>query len=78
MALAGFDDVPSARFMTPSLTTVHVPIRQMGIQALDWLVEAIRKGNTTSHRVNLPVELIVRESTTGYRGETPNARVTAA
>jgi len=34
VSLAGFDDIPIAADVTPALTTVHVPMEQLGAQAL--------------------------------------------
>ena len=34
IALVGFDDIPIARFLTPSLTTVHVDIAELGRRAV--------------------------------------------
>lgn len=41
MALIGFDDIPSAKYQTPTLSTVHVPIYEMGTRAVETLVRAI-------------------------------------
>ena len=41
IALAGFDDIPIARYVTPALTTVHVDIADMGRRALDALMRTI-------------------------------------
>lgn len=41
MALIGFDDIPSAKYQTPSLSTIHVPICEMGSKAVETLVRAI-------------------------------------
>lgn len=67
LALIGFDDVPSARFMTPALTTVRVPIREIGVQALEWLVASIKRVPVDAASVTVPVELVIRESTLGYQ-----------
>ena len=37
VALAGFDDIPMARYLTPALTTVHVDMFQMGERAVEML-----------------------------------------
>lgn len=42
MAVAGFDDIPSSRYMSPSLSTVHVPVHEIGQLAAERLIEAIR------------------------------------
>ena len=41
VAITGFDDVELARIVTPSLTTVQVPHRDMGIQAARALVDMV-------------------------------------
>lgn len=63
VALAGFDDIPIARYVAPSLTTIRVPIAALGTAALDALVSAIDspKSHTILTSV-LPVELVVRNS----------------
>ena len=38
MALAGFDDIPSAQYMNPPLSTVHVPIYELGARAAELLI----------------------------------------
>ncbi len=64
VSIIGFDNVPSAAFARPSLTTLSVPIREVGMQALEMLISRIRLSDESPGRtVNLPVELVVREST---------------
>ena len=64
IALAGFDDIPSSRFVTPSLSTVRVPIREIAVQAIERLIARI-KGKNSSPGIQhaLPLDLIIREST---------------
>jgi LacI family transcriptional regulator len=63
VAVAGFDDIPMARYMSPALSSVHVPIAQLGEQAMDLLLGAIATpGNGGSRRVVLPTTLVIRES----------------
>jgi LacI family transcriptional regulator len=62
IALAGFDDIPIARFVTPPLTTVRVRIADMGQRATDVLLHAL-KGDKAAEAITLPVELVAREST---------------
>ena len=56
IALAGFDDIPIARYLTPPLTTVRVEIGEMARRAVDYLVDTLESGsrraaeNTTSSR----------------------------
>jgi len=63
IALAGFDDVPVARFVHPPLTTVRVDVAAMGRRALERLAAAIDDPRTDTGTVGtLPVELVVRAS----------------
>jgi LacI family transcriptional regulator len=64
IALAGFDDVPIARFASPPLTTVRVRIVDLGRRAFERLVAEI-DGNADRARINeqLACELVVRQST---------------
>ena len=63
IALGGFDDIPIARYVTPTLTTIRVPIAALGAAALDALVKTIKQPTPTSpYMTVLPVELVVRGS----------------
>jgi LacI family transcriptional regulator len=61
VAVTGFDDVPVARHLHPSLTTVRQPIEQMGATAFDVLYSMI-SGTGSDPNVVLPVRLMLRES----------------
>ena len=63
VAVAGFDDIPIARYVTPALTTIRVPIAALGAAALDALVKAVETPQSQArHTVVTPVELVVRRS----------------
>jgi LacI family transcriptional regulator len=59
MALAGFDDIPIARFLTPALTTVKVPIAELGRKSFELLMDA---ASGVRSKLTLPTELVVRSS----------------
>ncbi|MEV6520989.1 LacI family DNA-binding transcriptional regulator [Longispora sp. NPDC051575] len=59
VAVAGFDDVPVVRDLFPALTTVRLPLAEMGARALEL---ALAEGGAAS-TVGVPAELIVRAST---------------
>ena len=64
IAIAGFDDVPMARYLTPPLTTVHVPIEELGRHAIRMLINSVVQGTPTPPVCELvATELIVRDST---------------
>jgi DNA-binding LacI/PurR family transcriptional regulator len=61
VAVVGFDDVPFAPFLSPPLTTVRVPIEQVGREAVKQLVRLIR-GEQADPLTLLPTELVIRRS----------------
>ncbi|MDA0684230.1 MAG: LacI family DNA-binding transcriptional regulator [Bacteroidetes bacterium] len=62
VAVTGFDDVPSAQYATPPLSSVHVPVRQLGMAAVDLLVARLHDPHREPQMRMLPVELRIRES----------------
>jgi LacI family transcriptional regulator len=63
VALAGFDDIPIARFITPPLTTVRVPIADLGSRATARLLHALEGNDGRAQRQEvLPADLVVRSS----------------
>jgi LacI family transcriptional regulator len=63
IALAGFDDVPIARYLTPKLSTVRVRIVELGRRALDQLAALLENpdGQPVTAQV-LGCEVVARES----------------
>lgn len=62
IALAGFDDIPIARYVSPALTTAAVPIAEIGRQALECCVDLIA-GRPTDRRHIFQPTLAIRQST---------------
>ena len=62
-ALAGFDDIPIARFMTPPLSSVRVPIAELGASATRRLLQRLAP-SAGSERIQetIPTALVVRSS----------------
>ena len=61
VAVVGFDDIPTAPYATPSLTTIHAPTIELGRQAMDSLL-AISKGEKMPSHHPLNTYLVRRES----------------
>jgi len=59
VSIVGFDDLPLAAHLTPSLTTMHVPSEEMGRRAASYLMATLN-GKETPSTQELNVELIVR------------------
>jgi len=62
VALTSIDDIPAARFISPSLTTVRVPALEFGRIAGEMLMKLVLGERPDPARVYLPTELVVRES----------------
>lgn len=62
ISVAGFDDIPLVRFMTPRLTSVSVPYEPLGAEAWTRLHSLI-KGDTPSHNLVFQPRLQIRDST---------------
>ena len=61
VSITGFDDIELARIVTPQLTTVHVPHREMGFIAAENLVGMVETGRG-GVSVSLPSEVKLRGS----------------
>ncbi len=65
VSVVGFDDVQSAAFQNPALTTVRQPLRTMGILAAEAIARQIASpsDHPPSRQVIVDPELVVRDST---------------
>ncbi|WP_062204233.1 LacI family DNA-binding transcriptional regulator [Streptomyces sp. NBRC 109706] len=63
ISVVGFDDLPEARWVSPALTTVRQPLKEMGGSALRTLVRLMNGEEPESPRVELATTLVVRNST---------------
>ncbi len=62
LSVVGYDDVPLAQWSSPSLTTVHQPLRQMAEEAARMLLRPHDTGKSAL-RIELATHLVVRQST---------------
>jgi LacI family transcriptional regulator len=63
IAIAGFDDIPIASYLTPTLTSVQVSIHNLGVRAIETAIHAVR--NKNAHRKQqmlLHTKLSLRQS----------------
>ncbi len=68
IALAGFDDVPIARYLSPGLTSVRVAIAALGERAMTRLLSEIEGRGEEPRQETIPAALVVRASTAGRQG----------
>lgn len=61
-SIVGFDDLASSRYLTPPLTTIRQPMREIGVRAVNLLL-AIIESVEVPHQQTLDFSLMLREST---------------
>ncbi|MEU6643886.1 LacI family DNA-binding transcriptional regulator [Saccharomonospora sp. NPDC046836] len=61
VSLAGFDDIPVVRDLTPPLTTVALPLEELGERAMELAIRDTR--GSRSRVVRLHGEVVLRDST---------------
>ena len=64
VSVAGFDDIPISRDLVPPLSTVRVPMAEMGARALEL---ALRPRSSCLRTEHMATELVLRESTAEAR-----------
>lgn len=69
LPVVGFDDTRVAHMTRPRLTTVHVPMSQMGASAVELLVNRLADPERTPTKVTLQSQLVVRQSCGGQTGD---------
>ncbi|MBZ9685622.1 LacI family DNA-binding transcriptional regulator [Clostridium estertheticum] len=62
ISIVGCNDIPTAQFIVPALTTIKIYINFMGETAVDLLVERIKYERKISKIIVIPTELILRDS----------------
>ena len=63
VSVIGFDDIQSATFYNPSLTTIRQPLNQIGMEAARSLLQRIRGQKPYPDQVPIQPCLVIREST---------------
>lgn len=63
LSVAGFDDIPMASQVWPSLTTIRQPINEMGEKATELLLRQLHDRSTKPVAMQIESYLVLREST---------------
>jgi LacI family transcriptional regulator len=72
IAIVGYDDIPMAALVTPSLTTCHIPRYELGTDAMRLLLDQIADGDGNPQDILIQPNLKVRDSAPDIqRGESP-------
>ena len=62
IAIISMDDIEIAQYVSPMLTTMHIPIAEMGKMTAKILIDRIQNGHSLPLKMSLPYYLAKRES----------------
>lgn len=62
ISIIGFNDISSAKYLVPSLTTVHLHMHTMAEEAVSRIEDRIRGKREVPLKIVVPCDLIIRES----------------
>lgn len=66
LSIIGIDDIETSQYVIPMLTTVHIPIKEMGSVTAKVIIDRIQGGHTAPMKIFLPSKLVIRESCAQY------------
>jgi LacI family transcriptional regulator len=69
VSIIGYDDVPAASLLTPSLTTFHIDCEEMGELAVQRMIYRALKPHAAPIRVEIASQLVIRQSVATYQKE---------
>lgn len=62
LSIIGIDDIDTSQYLSPMLTTIHIPVEEMGQMTAKILIDRIKGGHKLPIKLNLPFYLANRES----------------
>jgi LacI family transcriptional regulator len=62
VSVIGFDDIPQASLIRPTLTTINQPLEKMGRVSTQMLLDLLHEPEKKVNRIELPTQLVVRDS----------------
>lgn len=62
ISIISVDNIEMSQYVSPTLTTVHIPLDEMGHVAFQQLHDRIRGGHRLPMRISVPFSLVERES----------------
>ena len=66
ISIVGFDDIPQTSLIRPAMTTINQPLEKMGRVATQMLLDLLEHPEKEADRIELPTQLIVRDSCKSY------------
>ena len=70
LSVISIDDIDTAQYLSPMLTTIHIPVEEMGQMTAKILIDRIEEGHKLPIKMNLPFYLANRESCALYAEKT--------
>jgi len=64
VSVTGFNDMPFVDRLSPSLTSLHIPLDELGVRAATLLLDEIRDSGSRKTTIRLDPELVIRGSST--------------
>ena len=65
LSIVGFDDLAQSAFVSPSLTTIHLPLEEVGQTACDCLIDRVQGKATGPIEKTLDTHLVLRDREDG-------------
>lgn len=62
ISVISIDDIDTAQYLSPTLTTIQIPVEAMGSMAAKILIDRITGGHTLPMKIKMPCHLAIRES----------------
>lgn len=75
ISICGFNNMPLADLVNPSITSVSVPFEEIGVQAAKMLVQEINDPWKSKQRLLMSPHLVVRKSTASVKSGKPKSSV---
>jgi LacI family transcriptional regulator len=63
VSVAGFDDIETTQYVNPPLTTVHIPMHNIGVLGVKQLMRALEETEPIEAIYRVPYRLVIRAST---------------
>jgi DNA-binding LacI/PurR family transcriptional regulator len=74
VSVVGMDDLPTSAFCNPPLTTMHLPMHEIGSTALSLLLDDLALTSLPPRRIEFACYLVERQTTTPVRADAPRQR----
>jgi len=70
VSVIGFDNISWGQWMSPTLTTISLPVHELGSQAFNFLLRRINKPSSTRYNLCMDLDIIPRGSVTDLKNST--------